>query len=1246
MLGPGFQQTTRAAVVVHVDGVDEGASGDADAGVVAVLDDLSQPLRGSLYRVATGRYVAVFTAVPRAVEFGVALHGRLDGAPSGRWARVGVHVGQVREQDGSAVAGPAVRVAEDLAGRAHAGQTLLSAVVRDLVQSSGDHRVREVDAAEDGASGRAYVVDPLAPGGREPAVVLSGHASGRLQDALSTARLTLVLGRAGSGKTTLVRALVDLHPTVWLTVPTDGTSPAAFARELIDGLRVRVPGLPATLRELAGGLQGVDHHEQRARAETLAASVAGALADRLPRDLLVVVDAVERLAASPACVALVEALARNSPSGMHLVLVGRRDPGLRTSRLRATGGLVTLTDEDLRLPDDDVAAIVATRLGWPADHDDLHRLVRSADGHPETAMLAAAWARSERRPVPQGAAALARDLVRERDDTDRLLLDAVVALGTATPALLHQVTGMPVDTAVGGLLADGLVRTVGIGGDTIEIGSATRPAIRVGRVERRRLCLAAAEVLRGEGDVLGALRVLRAVDAHDACLDLVHEGGRRLLAEGGWPAILDAVGETAHDPTVLDADDGPTRRGAGRHRGDDAALAGMIGEAWRLAGNHDRSLAWFARALAATDPVPAWLAWRVGVLLHFRGELAQARELYARVADDGPASDRALVHAWHAAAAWIQSDIEACRAQVERAELLVRSHHDDQALAAIHTVHAMLAAVEGDRAANDRQYLRALEYAERAGDLLQLVRIHTNRGSRLLEEGDHEASLAELEIALRTADLSAALPIHAMALSNRGQVLRRLGRLDEAMADLTASRDVFERTGSRWVGYALGHLGELHSVRGERALALAAYEEALATSEPVGDVQGSVPALAGLALLSLSHDPDGARRHAERACAHPDSLGHTQALAALAEVALAQGDHAAATAANSAGMQVARQRRDRPGLATHLVLRARLATGIEQAVSSLQEARALWSKMGCPLEVARTDVAIAARDASGDSRVLAERAIRTLRMHGARAWAQEAEAVIAESRAERRAPFRVHLLGGFAIHHDGQLVRDHELLDPDARDLLAYLLVHAGTAGSSERIAAALWPHATAPAERLAAAGHRLARFLGQPPDHVDDGNAGTLADPSLVSSDLATFRTEAARGLAARETDADGLAVDHLLAAEAAYAGDLLEGVVGQDWITIARDDAAEVYLQVVTALVDAAEERGDHHDAARLLLRVVERDPHDEGAHLRLISSLERAGRRGESRRRYRTYAARMEEIGVEPAPFPDVTPVVRAR
>ena len=54
-------------------------------------------------------------------------------------------------------------------------------------------------------------------------------------------------------------------------------------------------------------------------------------------------------------------------------------------------------------------------------------------------------------------------------------------------------------------------------------------------------------------------------------------------------------------------------------------------------------------------------------------------------------------------------------------------------------------------------------------------------------------------------------------------------------------------------------------------------------------------------------------------------------------------------------------------------------------------------------------------------------------------------------------------------------------------------------------------------------------------------------------------------------------------------------------------------------------------------ILLRVLGHDPYDEHAHLALVACFERIGRRGEARRAYRAYVARMEELGAVPAAFP---------
>jgi DNA-binding SARP family transcriptional activator len=114
------------------------------------------------------------------------------------------------------------------------------------------------------------------------------------------------------------------------------------------------------------------------------------------------------------------------------------------------------------------------------------------------------------------------------------------------------------------------------------------------------------------------------------------------------------------------------------------------------------------------------------------------------------------------------------------------------------------------------------------------------------------------------------------------------------------------------------------------------------------------------------------------------------------------------------------------------------------------------------------------------------------------------------------------------------------------------------------------------------------------------------------------------------------------LLAAEAAYAGDLLEEDLYEDWAAGAREEARDAYVRVARNLAADAAAAGDHDGAVRFLLRVLERDAYDEEAHLALVVALVEAGRHGEARRAFRTYRARMDEIGVEPAAFPAVAPV----
>ena len=92
-------------------------------------------------------------------------------------------------------------------------------------------------------------------------------------------------------------------------------------------------------------------------------------------------------------------------------------------------------------------------------------------------------------------------------------------------------------------------------------------------------------------------------------------------------------------------------------------------------------------------------------------------------------------------------------------------------------------------------------------------------------------------------------------------------------------------------------------------------------------------------------------------------------------------------------------------------------------------------------------------------------------------------------------------------------------------------------------------------------------------------------------------------------------------------------------------REEAQATYISIARSLAEAAAADGEADAATRYYLRILERDAYDEGAHLGLVSALVAAGRHGEGRRRYGFYAAKMDEIAVEAAPFPTAAGSVAA-
>ena len=367
-------------------------------------------------------------------------------------------------------------------------------------------------------------------------------------------------------------------------------------------------------------------------------------------------------------------------------------------------------------------------------------------------------------------------------------------------------------------------------------------------------------------------------------------------------------------------------------------------------------------------------------------------------------------------------------------------------------------------------------------------------------------------------------------------------------------------------------------------------------------------------------------------------------LLGAARVALAVGDREQAERHATAAIDVARARRDDPGMAASLELAALTALDPDDALRLVEEAATIWTRSPAPYGFARNRL-VFARIAGGeeghDAAVEAERIFRAV---GARGPAADAAEITEAISAAGRPMLRIQSLGRFRLVRDGEAVPTTAWQSKKARDLLKILVARRGRPTTRDTFFELLWPD-----DDPEPLGNRLSVALATvrsvldpdktyPPEFFVPADKGSIAlDLDHIDLDVEAFLEEAASASRlARSGDAGG-ARARLESAEALYGGDFLEEDPYEDWAVGLREEAQATYISIARSLAEAAATDGDADGATRYYLRILERDPYDEGAHLGLVAALVAAGRHGEARRRYGFYAAKMDEIAVEAAPFP---------
>ena len=1052
-------------------------------------------------------------------------------------------------------------------------------------------------------------------------------------------RLTVVVAEAGFGKSTMLASWWEQAPCAWYTADHHDLDLPTLGRQLSDALRLRVPDIPSDMSWLAEGAGGPEL-EQFLRADALAAQLAEMLHEQLSTDLMLVIDDAHELAPSSPSARLVEALCRHAPPRLHVVIAGRRQPPFQIERLRGQGQLLEIDGAQLAFSVEEVGALVSRRLGRE-DGDIAPAIHRIAGGWPAAVTLAIEALKSsphdEWRTVFAGLdkpdaplySYLAEEVFARQPDAVRELVSRLAIFERFTPDLCEAIGLEGSRAALFELTRQGLFV------EKEQDGSlALRPLIREYALESlpvadavaRQLRVTAAAWLAAHGATADAMQVLLSAGTTDELAVLLEAQGTTLLAAGQVATVLRAC-------RAIPAE----RRTAG--------IAQLEGEALQIQGDWSAAMQSFERAAAGRRELPAALAWRIGLIHYLRGEHEAALAVYERGVGDGGADpvEKALLLAWMSTAHWIRGDVEPCRELASKALAAATACGDRRALAAAHTVMAMLAALDGDRRGNDAHYLLALRAAEEAADVLQVVRIRTNRGSHFMEEGSYAEALQELDVAVRLAELTSFASFLALSLSNRGETKLRVGRLDDALADLEASRLRYRQINSDMVSYPLSLIGEIYSERGNLAQARVILEEAVAIAEKSGDVQGVVPALASLSMVVAREDPEQAKAQANRAVAYGTGIAYVIALLAEGWVAATTGDAAHAHQVAMQAEAAARARHDRAGLADALSLMAVTADDQRMTSRRLAEAGAIWREIGNPLGEAKVNLVLASVDRGAGSAALRRQAERQLESLGVRAHQSGtvAAGLLAFLSPNDRVAVRIQSLGGFSVLRDGELVKTSEWQSKRARDLLKFLIARRGRPATRALLMETLWPGEDPErvANRLSVALTTVRTVLDPqhrfPPEHFVLSDKDTVAlHLDALDVDVERFLATTSDGLAVlRRGDVSG-AVAMLSTATAAYTGDFLEENPYDDWAVSVREEARAAYVSALRLL---ARHAVDTDTAITNLLRILETDRYDEEAHLGLVRTLADARRHGEAHRHYLNYRRAMDELEVEPSPFP---------
>jgi pimeloyl-ACP methyl ester carboxylesterase/DNA-binding SARP family transcriptional activator len=207
--------------------------------------------------------------------------------------------------------------------------------------------------------------------------------------------------------------------------------------------------------------------------------------------------------------------------------------------------------------------------------------------------------------------------------------------------------------------------------------------------------------------------------------------------------------------------------------------------------------------------------------------------------------------------------------------------------------------------------------------------------------------------------------------------------------------------------------------------------------------------------------------------------------------------------------------------------------------------------------------------------------------------------------------------GGFRIVRNGDEVPLAEWGSRRARVLCKRLAAAGGEPVPRDVLFELLWPDDPEPSKlgpRLSVQLSVIRRILG---GGVIADRAAVRLDLDTVSLDLAQFRTAVSAG--------------RLADAVAIHSGPFLPEDAYEPWTDAPRDRSRAAYLSALGSLAEEAARCGDHVTVVDLMHCLLEADPYNSGAHLRLIAALDSDGQHGAAQQARDRYGHKMRELGI---------------